>query len=120
MVPSLPPSNFSTDNICRFQYYIRVSLQLATSTNYWLNHFHLLLIQVTAITGLCHRDPVFYIPVFIGTYPILDELYSDEAVDNQQAINVAIDSYVPNAPSLQSTLSLNSTDLPPYPDTGSD
>ncbi|KAG4071526.1 hypothetical protein HA402_011680 [Bradysia odoriphaga] len=99
VVPSLPPTNFSTENICRFNYFLRV----------------------TAITGCCHRNPHFKIPVIIGTYPITDELYSASVsgVTNEQpSSSVVAESSVPRSPLRRypSNISVNSTDLPPYPD----
>lgn len=67
---------------------------------------------------------MFQIPVIIGTYPILDELYSTSTDDrSNERSDICSDSYLPNAPSPElcrypSNLSLSLTELPPYPDEG--
>lgn len=65
---------------------------------------------------------MFQIPVIIGTYPILDELYSADDRSNERS-DICSESYLPNAPSLEvcrypSNLSLTLSDLPPYPEEG--
>lgn len=61
--------------------------------------------------------------MIIGTYPILDELYSSSVDDVSNGNSTRTDAYLANAPTLEicrypSNLSLNGSDLPPYPDTG--
>lgn len=61
-------------------------------------------------------------PVVIGTYPILDELYSEpQAAENNE--NPFSDSYLATAPhenssQRPSSADLDSTQLPPYPESG--
>ncbi|XP_037035006.1 arrestin domain-containing protein 1-like [Bradysia coprophila] len=99
VVPSLPATNFSTENICRCNYFLRV----------------------TAITGFCHQNPQFTMPIIIGTYPITDELYSASVsgvITEQPSRSDVAESSVPRTPLRRypSNISVNSTDLPPYPD----
>ncbi|XP_031621629.1 uncharacterized protein LOC116339736 [Contarinia nasturtii] len=50
-VPAIPPTDFSTSNIIKFKYWIRVIVSVPC----------------------CHSDPVFELPVTIGTFPIDDD-----------------------------------------------
>lgn len=78
--------------------------------------FHLF--KIKARTSIFHQDPTFEIPVIIGTYPISNELYStaNEAsrnVNQTTSLTPSLGEYLN-----LSNSSINSSDLPPYPDTG--
>lgn len=51
-IPSIPPTDISTNSICKVEYYVRILGRV----------------------GACHSNPKLDIPVIIGTYPILDDL----------------------------------------------
>lgn len=69
-----------------------------------------------------HENPTFEIPVVIGTYPISNELYaSSNAAQNRTSQN----SSLATAPPLNNFLStsngsVNTPNLPPYPDEGTE
>lgn len=75
--------------------------------------------KIVAHTATCLENPTFEIPILIGTYPIASELYASSNNEETQTRTT----FLSTAPGFDEYLnasngSIDSSDVPPYPDAG--
>lgn len=80
-VPSTPPSDISSSNLIKVEYYLGVR-----------NHDHFVILrfdcintnrfsaQIMGSVSGCHLNPVVKVPLVIGSFPIRDELQQEEQI----------------------------------------